>query len=280
MQEFDLAAKRPIGPRKVLVNGGVDFSKKPIWIEGPHISKRGGWYYLSCAEGGTAEGHSQVVLRSRAALGPYEAYAGNPILTQRDLPRERPRPITSAGHAELVQTAKGDWWATFLATRPYAGDSYNIGRETFLLPVTWTADGWPVILPVGRPIPEVHRRPELPASAARQALGRDEFVGAKLAPGWMMIRNPKTQWYGLRGGALELQTRPEPLGGGGQPSYLGRRQQHLAAEASTRVVFTPRTRRRPGRSGRAAKRRLLLCPDAGPGRRPHGGEAGASGGEG
>ena len=132
------------GPRKVLVDGGVDPSKNPIWIEGPHIYKRAGWYYLSCAEGGTGQ-HSQVVLRSRSPWGPFEAYAGNPILTQRDLPADRQRPVTNAGHADLVEAPDGSWWATFLATRTYEGVHYNTGRETFLLPVTWR-DGWPIIL--------------------------------------------------------------------------------------------------------------------------------------
>ncbi|HEX8263185.1 MAG TPA: glycoside hydrolase family 43 protein, partial [Allosphingosinicella sp.] len=85
IQRFDAAAKKTFGPRKVLVNGGVDLSKKPIWIEGPHILRKDGFYYLLAAEGGTAEGHSQVVLRSRRPDGPYSAYPGNPILTQRDL---------------------------------------------------------------------------------------------------------------------------------------------------------------------------------------------------
>jgi alpha-N-arabinofuranosidase len=238
IQQFDLAARRPVGPRKVLVNGGVDLSTKPIWIEGPHIFRRNGWYYLSCAEGGTAEGHSQVILRSRTVLGPYEAFPGNPILTQRGLPKDRPFPITSAGHAELVETQAHAWWASFLATRPYAGDFYNVGRETFLLPVTWK-DDWPVILPNGETIPDVHARPKLPRQAAAKVSMREEFDGAKLPLGWMTIRTPRSGWYRLAGGALTLQARPEPLGGTGQPSYLGRRQQAATATAATRVEFTP-----------------------------------------
>jgi xylan 1,4-beta-xylosidase len=64
-----------------------------------------------------------------------------PILTQRDLPRDRPLPITSAGHAQLVDTPDGKWWATFLAVRPYGDDLYNTGRETFLLPVSGRTAG-------------------------------------------------------------------------------------------------------------------------------------------
>jgi alpha-N-arabinofuranosidase len=238
MQEFDLAAMKPVGPRKVLVNGGVDLSTKPIWIEGPHILKKDGWYYLTCAEGGTAEGHSQVVLRSRTVWGPYEPNPGNPILTQRDLPKERPHPITSAGHADFVETATGEWWATFLAVRPYGDDLYNTGRETFLLPVTWK-DGWPVILENGREIPRVQRRPKMPRGKPGGPPAREEFDGAELGPEWMTLRTPKSRWHRLSGGALSLTARPEPLGAPGQPSYFGRRQTQPYATAATRVTFRP-----------------------------------------
>jgi alpha-N-arabinofuranosidase len=244
IQRFDPAASKMMGPRTLLVNGGVDLSKKPIWIEGPHIIRKDGFYYLIAAEGGTAEGHSQVVLRSRAVIGPYVPHAGNPILTQRDLSRERPHPITSAGHADFVQTPSGEWWATFLAVRPYAGDYYNTGREVFLMPVTW-ADGWPRITRPGQAIPYVHPRPLLPRqpAAAVPTSGSftvtDEFDGAALPPYWMMMRNPREQWHRLRGGVLELRARPVGIGDFGNPSFLGRRQQHIDATATTSLRFRP-----------------------------------------
>jgi beta-xylosidase len=145
IQQFDTASRRLVGPRKVLLNGGVDIRKKPVWIEGPHLYRHGGWYYLMCAEGGTSTQHSEVILRARSPWGPFQPYAGNPILTQRDLPTERANPITNAGHADLVETPDGSWWAVFLASRPYEVVHYNTGRETFLLPVTWR-NGWPSIL--------------------------------------------------------------------------------------------------------------------------------------
>lgn len=242
IQRFDLATMKTFGPRSVLVNGGVDFSKKPIWIEGPHILKKDGWYYLLCAEGGTAEGHSQVVLRSRRPDGPYVAGPNNPILTQRDLPRDRPHPITSAGHADLVRTQNGEWWATFLAVRPYRGDYYNSGRETFLLPVEWR-DGWPVITRPGEAIAIVRRRPDLPRDAAPPTSGpfhaREEFDGPALPLNWMMLRNPRSRWYRFKDGALVLDARGEGLGDHANPSFLARRQQHQDATVETVVRFTP-----------------------------------------
>ena len=128
MQEFDLDARKPIGPRKVMIDGGVDPSTNPIWIEGPHIYKRDGWYYLVCAEGGTSVNHSQVVLRSRKVWGPYTPYENNPILTQRDLAAGRAAPVINAGHADLVEGLDGRWWAIFLASRAYDQKHYNTGR--------------------------------------------------------------------------------------------------------------------------------------------------------
>jgi xylan 1,4-beta-xylosidase len=213
MQEMNLRPLQAIGPRILLVNGGVDISKKPVWIEGPHILKKDGWYYLICAEGGTAEGHSQVILRSRNVAGPYLPNPANPILTQRDLPRGRKLPITSAGHAQLVDTPGGAWWATFLAVRPYQGDYYNTGRETFLMPVTWRG-GWPSITAPGQRIPYNRARPKLPRQpVVKPPISgaftiRDEFDG-ELPKYWMMARNPRSSWYKLDGGALELTARSE-----------------------------------------------------------------------
>lgn len=244
IQQFDLKALKTIGPRTLLVNGGVDFSKKPIWIEGPHIFRKDGWYYLSAAEGGTAEGHSQVILRSKSVTGPYVPNPANPILTQRDLPRDRENPITSAGHAQLVTTPDGKWWATFLAVRPYAGDYYSTGRETFLMPVRWE-DGWPRITDPGQAIPYLWPKPELPAQPAPAVptngafAVREEFDGAKLPLDWMMLRNPRSSWYTLEGGAAKLQARPVGLGDKGNPSFLARRQQHTNASAETLLRFAP-----------------------------------------
>jgi xylan 1,4-beta-xylosidase len=243
LQRFDIRTLKTFGPRTLLVNGGVDISKKPIWIEGPHLLRKDGFYYLTCAEGGTAEGHSQVVFRSRSVTGPYVPFEGNPILTQRDLPRGRAFPITSAGHAQLVQTSKGDWWATFLAVRPYEGDYYNTGRETFLLPVAWK-DGWPRITAPSETIAYTHRVPDPPpTSAPVPTTGsfhlREEFDGRALPDSWMVMRNPRERWWSLGGGRLTLLARPVGLGDFANPSFVARRQQHRDAAASTLVRFAP-----------------------------------------
>ncbi|MBB3695541.1 glycoside hydrolase family 43 protein [Sphingomonas sp. BK580] len=244
VQEYDWRAGKMVGVSTQLVNGGVDLTTKPVWIEGPHLLKRDGFYYLTAAEGGTGDHHSQVVFRSRALRGPFVPYAGNPILTQWDLPADRAHPVTSAGHAKLVETQNGDWWATFLATRPYADGHYTIGRETFLLPVTWR-DGWPHILERGRAIPFVAARPRLPASPPRALPTSgdfgyvDEFDDTTLAMQWIGIRTPRQPFYRLAGGTLELHAAGRFGDLSGTPAFLGRRQQHHVATVSTVLRFAP-----------------------------------------
>jgi len=246
IREIDPETFQSISEPVVLVDGGVRPEEKPIWIEGPNIYKVDGTYYLSAAEGGTAEGHSQVVLKADTVLGPYTPFDGNPILTQRHLPRDRENPITSVGHAKLLEAPNGEWWATFLGVRPYEDDFYNTGRETFLLPVRWE-QGWPIMTEGDQTVPYLLDRPDLPAESppAIPMSGnfsfREEFDEGELDLYWLFVRVPETRWYDLESepGTLLIEPRPVSLGGFAQPSYVGRRQQHLNASASTALRFTP-----------------------------------------
>jgi len=241
LQAFDLKTGQPFGPRKVLLDGGVEPAKNPIWIEGPHLYHRDGWYYLSCAEGGTGPQHSQVVLRARSPWGPFVPYAHNPILTQRGLPADRAHPIANAGHADLIEGPDGRWWAIFLASRIYGDGHYQTGRETFLLPVEWR-DGWPVILDAGKPIPQVVAAPTWMQGKADQAPRSgnfswgDDFSGPALQPDWMSLR-AAPGWADLRTqqGKLRLTPQADGLDSHGHPSFLGRRQQHLKFDSEIAV---------------------------------------------
>ena len=223
--------------KRLLVNGGVDLSTKPIWIEAPHLYKHDGWYYLLCAEGGTADQHSAVIFRSRSLTEPFLPYSNNPILTQRDLAPERPDPITTAGHADFVQLPNGDWWAVFLASRAYQERYFNTGRETFLLPVSWQ-DGWQHILPAGQPIPYRPSVPELNVASVVEPLTgnftwRDEFDSNELNLHWNALRRFDHSWLEFNNGHLQLTAKPDSLASMQQPAFISRRQQHTNFTAST-----------------------------------------------
>ena len=246
MYEFDLKMMKVIGSEIILVNGGTDINKKPVWIEGPHIFQKDDYYYLIAAEGGTGYDHSEVVFRSRNIEGPYESYSHNPILTQRNLDPERANPITSTGHADFVTTESGDWWAVFLGCRPYEDGYYNTGRETFLAPVEWI-NGWPVVDPDNSEIQYRYSYPVNPdkENAQRAYSGnfifRDDFDKEKLDANWMFLRTPLENWYELNSEEknIKLQLRPVTCSGNANPSFLGHRQQHLKGSVIISMKFTP-----------------------------------------
>ena len=249
MRAFDLDSLKTMGEEILLVNGGVDISKKPVWIEGPHIFQKDGFYYLIAAEGGTADQHSEVVFRSTKVEGPYIPYQKNPILTQRHLDPKRKFPITCTGHADFVQTSAGDWWSVFLGSRPYppVEEGYtNIGRETFLAPIKWK-DGWPVINPdyelvqYSYPYPMQSSIDEDSHPYSGNFVIRDEFDQPTLHPDWVFLRTPHERWYDLESkkGFLSIKVKPETCSGTMNPSFIGRRQQHAQGSASVALEFSP-----------------------------------------
>lgn len=111
--------------------------------EGPHVYKKDGWYYLLTAEGGTEYGHRAAMGRSRSFWGPYESCPGGQIMSHRE---RKAHEIQATGHADFVEDQNGNWWAVFLAFRNFSHALlHNLGRETYLSPVTWREDGWPEI---------------------------------------------------------------------------------------------------------------------------------------
>lgn len=246
MYEFDYKTLKVVGEEKQLVNGGVDLSKKPVWIEAPHILKRNDWYYLYAAEGGTSVNHTEVVFRSKDVWGPYVPYENNPILTQMGLPEDRKYPVTSAGHAQFVEGPDGKTYAIFLAVRPYEGDFYNTGRETFIAPVTWK-DDWPIINPDSKEVKyaytadykEVKQKGALPQAGN---FSHTLTFEKELDPALLFMRTLDKSWYSLsKKQGLTLKLRPETVMDMGNPSFIGKRQQHLYSTAETELNFTPTT---------------------------------------
>ena len=237
IREVNPETLQSIGEAKVIINGGIDITQEPVWIEGPHIYAKDGWYYLSAAEGGTSVNHSQVILRSRDVMGPYTPGPNNPVLTQRDLPENRPFPITSAGHADYVQDDDGNWWAAFLAVQPYEGNHYNTGRETFFLPVDWSGE-WPVILPAGEEIPRQIPSPTGVAAkdghSARGLSWQSDFSDG-LGFEWMSLRDPLGEAAQFTESGLRLTATDSTVEDLGTPAYLARRIKHRDAEMSLSV---------------------------------------------
>ena len=243
VQQFDVETEKVFGPRKMIVNGGVNIAEKPIWIEGPHIYKIDGTYYLMNAEGGTGPQHSEVIFKGSNPMGPYVPWERNPILTQRHLDPERENPVTCAGHADLVETPEGEWWAVFLACRPIENRFENLGRETFLMPVRWSEDGYPYMTRGEEEVPMILEKEGIVRD--KVAFGnfevRDDFNDTLLEMTWMTLRAPGRDHYSLTGqpGYLSLTCSEERATGRSTPALLSRRIQHHKFECSTSMVFDP-----------------------------------------
>jgi xylan 1,4-beta-xylosidase len=237
LQELDLASMHLLGEPLTLWDGAV---KVAVWAEAPHIYKIGSYYYLLTAEAGTAHHHAISIARSSTVTGPYTGNPGNPIMTHRHLGLDYP--IVGTGHADFVDTPTGDWWVVMLAMRPYGGYFYNLGRETFLAPVRWE-EGWPLISPgLGR-IEFEYPSPNLPEHPWPHPPAREDFDEPVLPHHWMFLRTPPDAFLSLteRPGFLRLRCRPQRLSEPSNPSFAGRRQQHIHFSAQTALDFTPQT---------------------------------------
>ena len=237
LREIDIRNMKFVGEEFVVWNGAV---KGAVWAEAPHIYKVNGYYYLLIAEGGTAHHHAVTISRSSYITGPYEGNRGNPILTHRHLGLDYP--IVGTGHADFVETQTGEWWAVLLAMRPYGGYFYNLGRETFLVPVRWE-DGWPIVSPGTGRVEFSYPLPNLPEQTWSRVLDRDDFDSPALALQWNFLRTPRDEFYSLseRASHLRLRLRPQRLTEQTNPSFVGRRQQHIHFRTQCAVEFTPQS---------------------------------------
>lgn len=242
MQELDLATDRTVGERKILINKGVRPEDHPRWCEAPHIYKINGYYYLMTAEGGTEAWHSEVIYRSKSVWGPYKPAENNPFLTQRHLDPARENPITCAGHADMVQTEEGAWWAVFLACRPVEDDYENLGRETFMMPVTWNKDGWPNMTGTTEVVPMVVENPAA-KRGEKVTFGNFtkeyDFEGEKLCSDWLTLRTSAQGLYSTTkyAGWLSLAENETTISDKQVPSFVARRLQHHKFECQTTMRY-------------------------------------------
>lgn len=204
--------------------------------EAPHLYRRGEFYYLVLAEGGTEYGHMVTIGRSASPWGPFEASPHGPLVSHRSVAS----PLQAVGHADLVTLPNGDWWLVCLGVRPVGQwPRHLLGRETLLAPVQWREDGWPKVGRRGE-IEVEQPRPALPASAPSPMTARDDFDGLRLGAEWEFVRQPLDPevLHSTRPGWLTLVA--EAAGLADQfPCFVGRRQQHYSFMAQTRLEYSP-----------------------------------------
>lgn len=204
--------------------------------EAPHIYKKDGWYYLLIAEGGTELGHSVTIARSRTIDGPYTPNPANPILCHFNKEAQS-NPIQGTGHADIVQAPDGSWWLVCLAFRQQNGAHHLLGRETYLAPVRWDENAWPVVNGNGTISLDMNV-PTLPLHPIKPIPARDEFTSENPSHEWVWIRNPEMNNYEHGNGRLTIKGTPVTLDSYQEsPSALLRRQEHISFRAATDVML-------------------------------------------
>ena len=175
-------------------------------LEGPKIIKRGNYYYLTMAEGGTAgppTSHMIVSARSKSPLGPWENSPYNPI----DRTVSKNEQWCSKGHGTIVEGKNGQWWMVLHA---YEKDNCNMGRQTLLEPIEWTKDGWYRIaanIKTDKPLPLPFNQPKKKAYPLS-----DDFSGNSLKPQWKFWEDYDTARIRFYNNALTIQAKGKNLG--------------------------------------------------------------------
>lgn len=171
--------------------------------EGPKIVKRGGWWYMTTAVGGTAgppTGHMVIMARSRSLAGPWENCPRNPLIRTQSAKEK----WWSRGHATLFEGPGGKWWMLY---HGYENGYWTLGRQTLLEPVEWGHDGWPVPLggdlsaPIAKPVDLGVQPHGMPLS--------DDFSTDRMGTLWAFYdpAADEAQRLSRRGGALHLRAK-------------------------------------------------------------------------
>ena len=227
--EIDIATGRKLTPARCIWKGtGGRF------LESPHLYHIGQYYYLMASEGGTEYGHMVVYARGSSPYGPFESYAGNPVLTNRNLGGYL---LQGCGHADLVDDPDGNWWMVHLGFRQlHEWVMHHItGREVNLAPVTFDADGWfaagtdgtnRLTMETDRISGEVTQHPPKAVTFRNSAPGIE----------WCWMKNPRMEDYQLSAEAFRLRSSGIMLDDPKQaPTFLGIRQREMNGKLTVTV---------------------------------------------
>jgi xylan 1,4-beta-xylosidase len=234
LQEYSEEQKKLVGD-PVRIFSGTELGL----VEGPHLYKKDGYYYLLTAEGGTFTTHAITIARSKQIDGPYEIMPDNPLITSAIDPSLT---LKSAGHGCLVELADGSCYLAHLCRRPLPNGRSILGRETALQPIVWK-DGWPR-LASGKNTPDVKvPAPDLPSHPWPEIPSRNDFDSPSPGIEWQTLRLPLDQKI------INTTERPGFLRIHGQESILSlfrqsliaRRQTAFRIRAVTCLEFEPKT---------------------------------------
>ena len=237
-------------PKRVY-NGGTDRG----CIEAPHLTKRGEYYYLMCAEGGTGYNHCVTMARSKSPYGPFEKDPMNPILTsspnnsneRADWDHLKPRyynpesALQKSGHGSYVNLDEKTAYLVHLCARPFVPElRCTLGRESAIQKMIWTDDGW-LRMADGTNLAKIETEEAyLPAFDAEILPDRDDFDETVLRKDYYSPRIFPSEFTDCtsREGFIKLRGQ-ESLSSLNRVSLLCRKLPSVEVEASVCLDFNP-----------------------------------------
>ena len=251
MVEYCPEKKEIIGYPKRIWSGGTNRG----CIEAPHLTKRGEYYYIMCAEGGTGYGHSVTMGRSKNVWGPYEGDPTNPIVTsipgdfyeRHDPDHLKPKYynpesiLQKSGHGRYVETQLGEVYLVHLTARPFVPElRCTLGRETAIQKMIWTDDGWLRMADGSNLAKEFIEESKLPEYKLPQIPSFDDFDSGELGIQYYSPRIMPTSF-------ADVKSRPGYVRIRGQESrcslnkvsILARKLTSVYATITTKMEFKP-----------------------------------------
>ena len=237
-------------PKRVY-NGGTDRG----CIEAPHLTKRGEYYYLMCAEGGTGYNHCVTMARSKSPYGSFEKDPMNPILTsspnnsneRADWDHLKPRyynpesALQKSGHGSYVNLDEKTAYLVHLCARPFVPElRCTLGRESAIQKMIWTDDGW-LRMADGTNLAKIETEEAyLPAFDAEILPDRDDFDETVLRKDYYSPRIFPNEFTDStsREGFIRLRGQ-ESLSSLNRVSLLCRKLPSVDVEASVCLDFNP-----------------------------------------
>lgn len=251
MVEYCPEKKEVIGYPKRIWRGGTDRG----CIEAPHLTKRGNYYYIMCAEGGTGYGHSVTMGRAENVWGPYESDPKNPIVTsipgnfyeRHDPDHLKPKyfnhesMLQKSGHGSYVETQLGEVYLVHLTARPFVPElRCTLGRETAIQKMKWTEDGWLRMEDGSNLAKEYVEESKLPEYKVSEILNFDDFNDDELGIQYYSPRIMPTSFADVkvRRGYVRIRGQ-ESRCSLNKVSILARKLTSVYATVTTKMEFKP-----------------------------------------
>ena len=246
MVEYDPGKKEIMGYPRRIWSGGTDRG----CIEAPHLYRRGDYYYIMCAEGGTGYNHCVTMGRSKEIWGPYAADPKNPIVTsvpgdsneRHDPDHLKPRYynpdslLQKSGHGSMVDTQNGETYLVHLCARPFVPElRCTLGRETAIQKMIWTDDHWLRMASGGNLAEVLVEESNLSERPVKQIPDFDDFNEEELGLQYYAPRIMPQRF-------ADLKARPGYVRIRGQESRTSLNQVSILARKLTSVYVTVTTK--------------------------------------